>query len=390
MVMDKPAEGSSSADSDTKIACAPACEISEWEQLTLDGSVEFERLLRWLGKKCVTISFSEILAEQELSALPAELEYYSCEKFTAAPEDFFQHPASAPAPEFSTPKYIPGGEVVDLQFLSGYTPRYEPFRREFESYQENRTVHARLWRHTDRESLGTMITLHGWKMGDQRSNALIFQPGYLFRLGLDVLVCELPFHGRRAPDHKMNLFPTLSLARTNESIGQAVYDLRSIALWLKNTSAKPIGVYGMSIGAYIAALWDSLDPLSFAITSVPVVSLADTAWTIVQNWHHTRDPEKQQMLHHVSYDDLAAGYRLHSPLLRPSGSSVSAKLIIASTEDPLVPPWQPHRLWQHWGKPEIRWLTGGHVSEIQLEALPHIHTFLRTVGLAINGPAEVR
>ena len=61
------------------------------------------------------------------------------------------------------------------------------------------------------------------------------------------------------------LFPSANLVRTNEAFGQAVFDLRALAAYLRANGAPSVGAIGMSLGGYTTALWASVDPtLAFA------------------------------------------------------------------------------------------------------------------------------
>src|SRR5690606_33705729 len=107
--------------------------------------------------------------------------------------------------------------------------------------------------------------------------------GYFYRNGFDIVLVELPFHGRRRAEQTATLFPSTDFVVTNEAIAQAISDVRELQLYLTSMGVKTVGAMGMSLGAYVASLWASLDPLAFCIPIVPLVSMADLAWSIVVN-----------------------------------------------------------------------------------------------------------
>lgn len=176
-------------------------------------------------------------------------------------------------------------------------------------------------------------------------------------------------------DKGSNLFPNGDLARTNEALGQIISDLRELSAFLGSHGAQNIGCVGMSLGAYVSALWASLDPLSFCIPIVPVVSMSDMAWRLMRN---DRELRRQGM----SRDLLERAYRLHSPLTYTPKIERDKVLILAGLADRVVPSAQPRLLWEHWGRPEIQWFRGGHLAQFRSKrAMARIIKFFGANGL---------
>jgi pimeloyl-ACP methyl ester carboxylesterase len=258
---------------------------------------------------------------------------------------------------------------------------------------ENLAVHARWWRHPPGKALGTVIAVHGWFMGDQRINALALLPGFFFRLGLDVVLYELPYHGRRSPGdtarNALSLFPSPDIARTNEAVAQAISDLRSLSAWIKQETDRPVGVMGISLGGYVSALWASLDRLSFALLMFPLVSMADMAWEILAK-HPKRDTPEWKQIRGVTLDDLRKAYAVHCPLSYQPKVAPRRRMIVAGLGDTVVPAEQPGKLWEHWGRPRMYWFPGGHIGHFsQSDALTQIHEFLYMLKLARKRPLEI-
>ncbi len=369
-------------------------DLSEWEKLTLVGGNDLARALSWLVRKFSHLSLERTALDGDVGHIRDHINFYR--KLRGAdPQSFFPVPSAVPSIELTTPHPLTVGEVFDISFESGYVPTFEPFREEFARYTENRTVHARMWRHPKGKSLGRVIAIHGWFMGDQRLNALALAPGFFFRLGLDVILYELPYHGRRAPgEHGTSqmLFPSSHLVRTNEAMAQAIYDLRSLALWLASEDDLPIGVVGVSLGGYTAALWASLDLLSFAIPIVPLVSMGEMAWRMLQaTCSEYADLPFCALLTSVTEKEIDEAYAIHCPLSYQPKVRTDRRMIIAGLGDSIVPSNQPYSLWEHWEKPCIHWFDGQHLEQMsQREAFNVVHEFLTSHQLAHRELLDIR
>lgn len=361
-------------------------EFSNWEKLTLSDRADLLRALRVLAKKFSLGTLADTALSGDLSAMQDAAEFYKSIKVTKRASNFFRRPKQLPQVCLSEPHILGDGEVVDLLFESHFTPRFLPFKKEFLSYPDNKKVHARMWSHPSGRNLGTIIAIHGWFMGDQRINALTMVPGFFYRLGLNVVLYELPYHGRRAPldGNGQSLFPSAHLARTNEGFAQAIYELRLLAAWLKSEKTNgEVGAIGMSLGGYTAALWASLDKLAFVIPVVPLVSVADLAWSLLNKIDDSR-------VGGVTLEELRAIYAVHCPLSFRPKVPRDRQLIIASSGDPIIPEEHPRALWEHWEKPEIHWFDGGHLGQIVGEsALQCVHQFLIANKFAYAEPLKL-
>lgn len=362
----------------------PNTDFSSWEKLTLSDGGDLLRVLRLLARKFTVGSLADAVLAADLNQMKEEIEFYKNTRFTLRPGTFFRRPKELPQVCISEPFGLSRGEIVDLLFQSHFQPKYAPFREEFLSYRANRKVHARMWKHPPGESLGTIIAVHGWFMGDQRVSALTLVPGFFYRLGLDVVLYELPYHGRRAPEEQsgVSLFPSAHVARTNEGFAQAIFELRSLAAWIRSENDRPIGTIGMSLGGYTAALWASLDRLAFVIPVVPLVSIPDMVWKLVSDLR-AGEPDKKLDLRGIDVEALRTIYAVHCPLSYQPKVAHNRRLIIAGTGDPIIPSSQPQMLWEHWERPQIHWFQGGHLGQIvEGDALKQIHAFLRSHKLA--------
>jgi pimeloyl-ACP methyl ester carboxylesterase len=195
-----------------------------------------------------------------------------------SPESFFA-PPPVPRVEGWWVRNLPdGGEVVDLTWESGWVPYDVEGRDAYLRFEENRIAHARLLRHSS--PAPTILCLHGYRAGIHRLEEVAWRARWLYsRLGLDVALVTLPFHALRAPRGRFApVFPSMRTDRTVEGFGQAVWDVRSLIAWLRERGAIRLGVAGMSLGGYTAALLATVEPrLDWAILFIPLADLTDVS-----------------------------------------------------------------------------------------------------------------
>ncbi len=169
-----------------------------------------------------------------------------------------------------------GGRVFDLRYASTWEPRLAEQRDKYLRFRENRTAHVRHLRHA--RPRPAIVCIHGYRAGTFSFEERAFAAPWLFRLGLDVALFTLPFHALRAPASRKGapLFPTADVARTNEAMGQAMWDLRQLIGWLRDRGAPSVGVVGMSLGGYTASLLATVEPsLEFAVPFIPLADFTD-------------------------------------------------------------------------------------------------------------------
>lgn len=275
---------------------------------------------------------------------------------------FFPAPPAANVRETTTTKRIGKHRAIDLQFESTYRPHLPLFRDEFASYHANLTARARLY--TGRAMRPTIVCIHGWGGGAYWVEERAFAVSYWLRIGLDVALFQMPYHGERTPRQaRMSgaLFPSSHVVRTNEAFGQAIHDLRALAGHLRERGAPAIGVTGMSLGGYTTALWASLDDdLAFAVPMIPAVDMSDLMWRHGNNSPARRRAERVG----VNGELLGEVFEVHSPLSRPVKLAPEQLLIIAGRGDRITPPDQARSLWHHWNEPTLHWFDGGHLAQV--------------------------
>ena len=89
------------------------------------------------------------------------------------------------------------GVCEDLSFLSPFEPVNPRLRVPYLRHRANRVAHARFWRH-DRGPRPTIIAIHGFGADEFWLNEWLFSIRWFYeKLGCDVLLFTLPFHGPR-------------------------------------------------------------------------------------------------------------------------------------------------------------------------------------------------
>ncbi len=271
--------------------------------------------------------------------------------------------------------------VVD----SGYLPRPgEPGGERWMSYTANNREYAMLLRHP--QPRPWLVCVHGTEMGRAALDLALFRAWRLHEdLGLNVLMPVLPMHGPRARGlPKGAVFPGEDVLDDVHATAQAVWDIRRLLSWIRRQEPESqIGLYGLSLGGYIAALVASLETgLTCAILGVPVADLVGLLGR--HSGLAPDDPRHQTM-------ELAGPIgRMTSPLSLPPLVPMPGRFIYAGLADQVVHPReQVVRLWEHWGKPEIVWYRGGHTGFFRARPVQRfVEAALQQSGLLDGGVTE--
>ncbi len=367
---------------DAEVALA---RLSPWERITLTDESRIQKALTRMNAKVGLLSLPSAALRERVEDIEKAIAFYRDAKFENNPKKYFQSPKSVPTVSEQGRCRLSRGEVLDIYFPSGYKAQEKSYAKEFKACHENRLVHARHWRHPAGEELGTIVALHGWRMGDSRLSALTLIPGYFFRLGLNVVLLDLPYHGRRSPSHVQpgSYFPSANVVRTNEGFAQAIHDLRSLSLWLEERNTAPIGVLGLSLGGYLASLWASLDELACVMCISPMVDMAEVALRIIGQHRDMLSGKANIYFDSLRQEFLQQAFAVHSPLTYQPRVAQNARLILAGVADEIIPAWQPEMLSKHWGNCPIHWITSRHLDHaIQSTTFKVLKDFLSGLGLA--------
>jgi len=273
------------------------------------------------------------------------------------PQDFFPAP---PAPtDVSIRSYTKGNRTHErMSFDSGYTPHPgEPGAQRWRSYPGSRREYAMVLRHS--EPRPWLVCVHGTEMGRAGMDLTLFRAWHLHSdLGLNVVLPVLPMHGPRAKGLPRGaVFPGEDVMDDVHGTAQAVWDVRRVLAWIRAQQPDArIGITGISLGGYIAALVASLDDdLTCAILGVPPSNLVDLLGR--HSGLPADDPRRITIGLAQPIGQMISPLSLQ-PRVQPQG-----RFIYAGVADRIVHPRQQVMgLWEHWGRPEVGWYHGGHTG----------------------------
>jgi hypothetical protein len=307
-------------------------------------------------------------SKDQLPALRAAAAAFTAGALWEAPERFFAFVHQPPDRVVAETRYrrrLPDGVLVGRRFVG----RYAPFVAGVPADREADAILVEHWMHEHAAPRGTVLALHGFSMGQPRLDALLLFAAQWFRRGLDVALLTLPYHGARTPwtaRFSGQRFAGPDPSAFNEAVRRAVYDVYVVRGWLRERSGGPIGLLGLSLGGYIAALMAGLcDDVDFVVPMVPPVCIGDLAWRFFERSRRRRAGTAPP----YSRDELRATYRVHSPLTYALRVPRERVLIVAGRGDRIVPPEHPHALWRHWGEPRIHWFSGSHLAPFGRERI---------------------
>jgi len=273
--------------------------------------------------------------------------------------------SSSPATYHRRPPGLLDNEVTTLgtyswphrhelaSFASGFRPRsIEPGADRWPCNTRTDTVFVRLLRHrqTDRP---WVVCLHGFGMGTSRFDLKLLWANYLHAmLGFNVAVPVLPFHGpRRSLDFGELL--SLDLVMTLHAIGQAIWDIRRLVHWINHSTGAPVGVFGVSLGGYLAALLAGIERLDCVVAGIP---FADVLGLMA----HHRPPA--EYAHIMDCDAAQNAFRIVSPLAMTPLSAPSQRAFFAARGDRFIPANQSEALRQAWQRSPVYCYNGGHIG----------------------------
>ncbi|MGD8317850.1 MAG: alpha/beta hydrolase family protein, partial [Myxococcales bacterium] len=206
----------------------------------------------------------------------------------AAPSAFHASPPPLVAPAVE-PAWHPSMRFEWLSFDSEYRAAPEdPAAARWNEYERNHIGHAWLARHGDPER-PWLICLHGLGTGGPYADFAGFRAEMLHHeLGLNLVMPVLPLHGpRKPPALPVASLLSFDLLDAFHGISQAVWDTRRLIHWARAQGATRVGLYGLSMGAYVASLLSGLEDVDLVIAGIPVCDIPDL-------FVHHAPPEQRQ------------------------------------------------------------------------------------------------
>jgi pimeloyl-ACP methyl ester carboxylesterase len=258
-----------------------------------------------------------------------------------------------------------GGRVELVRFASPFVPVNPDVRRDYLRHEQNQTARAQHWRH-DGGPRPTLIVIHGFGASPAWFNTMFFSLNEFFSAGWDILLFTMPFHGGRrsprAPFNGAEIFAG-SFSWLNEGILQAITDLRVLLAYLRSTGAPRAGVTGLSLGGYTTAVLASVaDGLDFAVPNATVCSVG----RVLRQWFPSNVVYAGlRRAKGLPPELLNEALSIHSPLMYEPRLPRERLMVVAGLGDRLTPPEHSVMLWEHWGKPQLRWFPGSHILHFE-------------------------
>ncbi len=257
-----------------------------------------------------------------------------------------------------------------LSWMSNHELRSPEVANEYRARHQNATCQVRLYGGAAKRPVAILV--HGYMGGAFALEQRVWPLGWLDTLGFDAALFTLPFHGARAArEDKVPRFPQADIIFNVEAFRQSVADLSDFTYWLLETGHPHVGLLGLSLGGYIAALTATLDPhLSFLVPIVPLACLADFSR---EQGRLPRGAAQAQLY----METLKRAYRLVSPLARPPRIAPDRVLVVAGKADRITPPSHARALARHFSAPLEAW-NGGHLLQFgRARSLQRVGTLLR-------------
>lgn len=175
------------------------------------------------------------------------------------------------APDFFAPAVAPA--AIQLGPKSHFT--FASPVRTFSA--RNNTVPGRLERGgRDWQHCPSVVLLHGWNGELQYRWHFPMLAQLLARAGINAVMFELPYHGTRKPNEPgaIRNFLSGNLQHVMQATHQALAETRALTQWLQAQGSPIVGVWGISLGAWLAGLAIAHQPeIEVGVLMTPVVRM---------------------------------------------------------------------------------------------------------------------
>jgi len=339
------------------------------DRLKVGAAAGFDTVLRTFGASMISsmalpLGYNPI----ELRRAIRDAEIYADIAESGDPKRFFAKPPTGVRVRAEKGRWLPRFEPSDgtceaISFDSPFQPVNPAQHKRYLRHGANRVAHARLLRHRGNQPRPTIVAIHGFTADWYLINEWFFALPWFYRMGCNVALFTLPFHGPRqtrfSPFSGHGYFAG-GASRLNEAVAQSVFDFRILFDWLqRERGAEQIGVTGLSLGGFTTAMLASVeDRLAFAIPNVPVVSLAD----LVLEWQPIGWLLRGALLTKgMGLQDVRRMVAVSCPLSYAPVLPPERLMIVGGVGDRLAPPKHSRLLWDHWGRCRIHWFPGSHI-----------------------------
>jgi len=227
------------------------------------------------------------------------------------------------------------------------------------AYEANHRAVATIVRHHD-QPRPWVVCVHGFCMGYPFMDFIGLHTAKLHHeLGLNVALPVLPLHGPRKPSRVSGeQFLSFDLMNTVHGITQSVWDIRRLLSWIRSQGATSIGLYGVSLGAYVVSLLAGIEEgLDAVVAGIPVVD-----FPALFHEHSPMHIRARSIEHHIMGGVAEDVFKVVSPMSFEPKVPHEGRFVFAGYGDRLAFPEQARLLWEHWDEPTISWYSGNHVG----------------------------
>jgi alpha/beta hydrolase family protein len=244
-------------------------------------------------------------------------------------------------------------------------------------WAENNKVFGKLWRAgSNWARCPSVILLHGWNAEFQYRWQFPRLAARLARAGVNTTMFELPYHGRRRPraPGAMQDFISYDLPQMLEAVRQSLADTQALANWLALQGSPSVGLWGVSLGAWLAGLLICAPDAQTNSARVPHQrSQTGAPGRVKPGFGVLLTPiaRVDQAIEDLAFCKsirhslrLASSVRLEPLNLASHAPAIPREkiLIVASEYDLFAPLSTVDDLWQAWRKPDIWRVPQGHIS----------------------------
>lgn len=343
---------------------ADGTELDARHPLKIHGTAAIERVMRTsLSTTVAACALATLARPGRLQPEFEALRFYEPLARAADASKVFLPP---PDDIVITQRELPGKDIrrLQLRFASPFKP-LNPFALPgFEAMRRNASAHAQHWCHGDRPR-PTLIVIHGFAADPHWLNAHALSLAAFYRRGYDILLFTYPHHGLRAEPGNwfsgQGLFGS-GLVAFNEAPLHAIHDLRVFIDYLQGLGVEQIGVTGISLGGYTAALLAAIDErLAWCVPIVPAVSPVDA----FLEWQPTGFLLSRLMRSQgISVAQMRGLLAVHNPLTYAPRLDGARMLIIGGAGDRVTLPRHVRLLHRHWPGSAMHWFAGNHILHL--------------------------
>ncbi|MCX6907696.1 MAG: alpha/beta fold hydrolase [Verrucomicrobia bacterium] len=222
-----------------------------------------------------------------------------------------------------------------------------------------------------------VLFLHGWNASIAYYLNYCRTGHRLARRDIHCALVNLPYHVRRKPNRWNEYFLTENITQTVQAVQQAVIEARIILRWLREHHRGPVGVWGISLGGWIASILACVErELDFAVLMTPAVRLDRQIWDLAflkaMKASFLKQGASQEDIERIAAPMLP---KFHQPLLERDRI-----LLIEALYDQFLGPETIDELWQAWGQPRIERYQHGHISILMDASVLQTATdFIKTI-----------